>query len=57
MYDTFSTRVYSVIAMLNNCPMYGEFPSDAWLRMNARGKTIFKDEINVFSTKKIENYD
>ena len=47
----FSTRVYSDIALLNNCPMHGEFPSDAWLKMNAREKTIFKGEINVFSTK------
>ena len=47
----FSTRVYSVIALLNNCPMHGEFPSDAWLKMNTREKTIFKGELNVFSIK------
>ena len=43
--------VYTVIALLNNCPMHGEFPSDAWLKTNAREKNIFKDEKNVFPTK------
>ena len=52
----FSICEYSVIALLNNCPMHGEFPSDAWLKMNAREKIIFKGEINVFSTKIFENY-
>ena len=45
------------MALLNNCPMHGEFPSDAWLKMNAREKSIFKSEINVFSTKIFEYYD
>ena len=42
MHDTlvffFSICVHTVIALLNNCPMHGEFPSDAWLKMNAREK-------------------
>ena len=46
MYDILvfflSICVYDVICMLNNCPMYGEFPSNAWLKMNARDKIIFK---------------
>ena len=58
MYDTlvfvFSICINTVIILLNNCPMHGEFPSDAWLKMNAREKTIFKGEINVFSTKIFE---
>ena len=53
----FSICVYTVIALLNNCPMHGEFPSGAWLKMNAREKIIFKGEINVFSTKTFENYN
>ena len=62
MYDTlvylfFSICVYTVIALLNNCPMHGEFPSDVWLKIIAREKIIFKGEINVFSTKSFENYD
>ena len=28
------------IALIYNCPMYGEFPSDAWLKMNAREEKI-----------------
>ena len=44
----YSIYVYTVIALLNNCPMHGEFPSDAWLKMNSRGQTIFKGETNVF---------
>ena len=37
-YDTlvfffvFSICVYTVFALLNTCPMHGEFPSDAWLK-------------------------
>ena len=50
-------NLYTVIALLNNCPMHGEFLSDAWLKMKAREKIIFKGEINVFSTKIFENYD
>ena len=34
----FSIYIYTVIAFLNNCLMHGEFPSDAWLNMNAREK-------------------
>ena len=62
MYDTlvyfaFSICIYIVIALLNNCPMHGEFPSDARLKMKAREKIIYKGELNVFSTKIFENYD
>ena len=44
----FYLRMYIVIALLTNCPMHDEFPSDAGLKMNAREKIIFKGEINVF---------
>ena len=53
----FSICIYTVIALLNNCPMHFEFPSDAWLKMNAREEIIFKGEISVFSTKIFENYE
>ena len=44
----FSICIYNVIALLNNCPMHGEFPSGAWLKINAREKIIFKGEKYVF---------
>ena len=56
MYDalvflSFLSAYTMSFALLNKCPMYGEFPSDAWLNMNAIEKIIFKGEINVFITK------
>ena len=39
------------------CPMHGEFPSDAWLKINAREKNIFRGEMKVFSPKIFEDYD
>ena len=38
----FSIFVYMCIVIALHCPMHGEFPSDAWLKMNAREKTISK---------------
>ena len=62
MYDTnvflsFLSAYTMSFALLKNCPMYGEFPSDARLKMNAREEINFKGEINVFITKIFENYD
>ena len=34
-------RVKDFIALLNNCPVHGKFPSDAWLKMNTRDENIF----------------
>ena len=58
LHDTFVFYicVYTVISFVNSCAMYGEFPFDAWLKMNAREIIIFKGEINVLSTKIFENY-
>ena len=39
-------------ALLNNCPMYGEFPSDAWLEINAREKKSFSKVKNMYFQQK-----
>ena len=33
---------YTLSALLINCPMHGEFPSDAWIEMNVRVKAFSK---------------
>ena len=33
---------YTLSALLINCPMLGEFPSDAWIEMNVRVKAFLK---------------
>ena len=38
----FSICIYTVITLLINCPMLGEFLSNAWIEMNVRLKAFLK---------------
>ena len=53
----FSICIYTVIALLNNCPMHGEFLSDAWLKMNAGDQNHFQRWNKRILDKIFENYD
>ena len=37
------TNHLNIHALLNNCPMHCEFPSDAWLKINAKERKTFKN--------------